>query len=136
MKISKENPPNWKEIQQFLYPDTGSNAIFCYGDTVYNVPTDTLRDDLMVHEQVHSVQQGIDPKGWWDKYLTDSQFRLGQELEAYGSQYAFLKTIVPKNNHWRVLYDLARDLSLPIYGLNIIHADAESKIRKASKLVV
>ena len=88
----------------------------------------------MVHESVHTRQQGDDPKQWWNKYLENIGFRFEQELEAYAIQYAYiLKTIKDKNMRFKLLFKLSQDLRSPIYGLKLSHSEAESKIRNEAK---
>jgi len=92
MKIKNELPPNYSEIISVLPRDM--NAVFCYGDTLYNPFNRKITPDVEVHEQVHSKQQGDSPEMWYNKYLYDKDFRLRQEVEAYGTQYAFAKKFV------------------------------------------
>lgn len=138
LSISSQKPPNWENIIK-IFPNLGSDPkflpIFCYGNVVYNVRGDKLREDLIVHEKVHALQQKDGIEGWWYKFLNDLDFRLDQELDAYGAQYAFLKGIIPNKKHSKVLYDLAHDL-VNWYGLSITQSQAESKIRNRAKLVV
>ncbi len=131
MKLSIENPPNYEDIKSVLNVE-GTGAIFCYGDTIYNAPKD-LRPDLIVHEEVHSKQQGQYPQAWWYKYLTDRYFRLDQELEAYSTQYKFVKKYLNNRLLKAALSDMARALSSEIYGSIIEYKQAESKIRNLAK---
>jgi hypothetical protein len=135
MKLSKEKPPNIDEILKVfpsIFSDLDRTPIFCYGDTIYNAPDD-LRRDLIYHEEVHSKQQGSNPTLWWTKYLHDKEFRLEQEIEAYGNQYALIKKILPSKFHKQALYEMASSLSSDVYGRIIGHGEAESKIRNYAK---
>ena len=67
------------------------HAIFCYGDTIYNPSGRDITTDVEFHESIHTRQQGTDPDAWWSAYLTDPDFRLSQEIEAYGEQYQYGK---------------------------------------------
>lgn len=89
MKIVNEYPPNYELIKFVLNP--GKHATFCYGDILYNPSGRELPLDIEHHEEVHSHQQGNEPAAWWNRYITDPDFRLSQEIEAYGAQYAFAK---------------------------------------------
>lgn len=132
MKTSPELPPNYADIEGAFHPDL-SRVVITYGDTVYNVK-EPLSPDLMLHEQTHVEQQGDNPKAWWDKYIADPEFRLDQELEAYGKQYAFAKKIMKDRNFlYRFLFGIAADLSSSMYGRILTHGQAESKIRSAAK---
>lgn len=150
MEVKETFPPHFEEIQ-LLFPISKENpAIFCYGDTIHNPYGKEITPDLECHESVHSKQQGDDPDGWWRKYLTDPQFRLEQELEAYGEQYAFAKRHIEaaaneaakegkrltagKNNLIRhALESMSFALSGPTYGNIIPYGKAESKIRHYAK---
>lgn len=134
MKISQDKPPNYEDIKKVLdiHGLEGEEPIFCYGDTIYNAQED-LRPDLIVHEEVHSRQQGLHPQVWWYQYLKDPVFRLEQELEAYAVQYKFIKKYLDNKLVKWGLEQMARNLSSPIYGNIIEHAVAESKIRNYAK---
>ena len=124
MKIIKDYPPNFKQIKEKFNPPF--RAIFIYGDTIYS-PSDTkISKDLIVHETVHSLQQGLEPDKWWDRYIKDSDFRLGEELKAYRNQLQYYK----KNNKaWMpFLKRISKDLSSPMYGNIISYKEAMSKI--------
>jgi hypothetical protein len=82
---------------------------------------------------VHIKQQGDNPKEWWDKYLTDKKFRLEQEVEAYGIQFASLKSVVRDDISKQFLTRFAVVLSSPMYGSMLSLQEAESKIRNYAK---
>jgi hypothetical protein len=134
LKIKKEYPPNYKDIVDKLGtpPDY---VIYCYGDTIYNPSGKEITPDFEIHEEVHSKQQGGAPELWWDKYLTDSEFRLNQEIEAYGTQYQFACKLIDeirggaKMKKW-MLESMARALSGKEYGGIIGYNQAETAIRK------
>lgn len=122
MEIIKEWPPNIEAIK-LVFPFDLSDCCFCYGDTIFNPSGVALREDIIAHEKVHSNQQknfegGI--SSWWDLYLSDSEFRLSQELEAYKAQFLhFCTRFRDRNRRTRCLFALATDLSSETYG-NII----------------
>ncbi|MES2006870.1 MAG: hypothetical protein V4436_02045 [Patescibacteria group bacterium] len=135
MKIAKKYPPNIEDIRAVLTPSKGT--VFTYGDTVYapDLEEDEMPEHLAVHENVHGRQQK-DPEKWWNQYLMDEKFRLEQELEAYGEQWAFINQQRIKNPIKKlILFSLARDLSGPLYGNMLSHGEAESKIRNAAKTI-
>ena len=150
MKIKKAKPPNYDEI--LLYLPVNDRSVFCYGDTIYNPSGKDLLEDLIVHEEVHSRQQGEYPDVWWYRYLTEPQFRLEQEIEAYGEQYAFAKRHiekaareVPPGHELAAgktkllkfaLENMSEALSGPEYGSLITQAEAVSKIRAHAKQVL
>lgn len=128
MKISKSFPPNYRAIVEAL--GECENAIYCYGDTIYNPHGRDITPDIEIHEQVHSRQQGPQPEIWYYKYLTDGEFRLEQEIEAYGTQWAFVKDqpIPAKIKQW-AKDSMAKALSGKEYGNLINHREAEQAIR-------
>jgi hypothetical protein len=134
MKIKNELPPNYTEIVQALGTPS-PHVIYCYGDTIYNPSGKEITPDFEIHEQVHSKQQGTAPELWWDKYLTDLQFRLNQEIEAYGEQYIFACKLIDeiqggaKMKKW-MLKSMAEALSGKDYGGIISYSQAETAIRK------
>lgn len=134
MKISIDYPPLYQAIKEVL-PNHGK-SIFCHGDTIYNPYNLEITEDLKVHEAVHQKQQGDNPNLWWSNYLSDKDFRLQQEIEAYGTQYAWVKKLDMK---W-VIKDwmkekMAQALSGESYGNLISYAEAESKIRNYAKSI-
>lgn len=135
-KIVNEFPPNIKEIEKYL-DLTGAKPVFAWGDVIFNPHKAELRPDLLVHEEIHCKQMGNDPEGWWKKYLTDADFRLSQELDAYAVQYQYVKGlgVTAKKLDW-FLDQLATMLSSPMYGNVVTHAQAKTAIRKTYKRIV
>jgi hypothetical protein len=72
-----------------------SGVMVAYGDTVHTT-SKGISPDLIVHEQTHFRQQAAigGPEIWWEKYFTDKQFRLEQELEAYEKQCDHIRKFV------------------------------------------
>ena len=127
MKISKDYPPNIDEIKKVLTPSPG--AVFTYGDTLYNPSNGIIDDPLMAHEEIHSLRQGKDPAGWWERYLKEPSFRLSEELRAYQEQYqVYLLEGHERNKIAMFSYQLAKDLAGPMYGNVITVLEARQKI--------
>jgi len=129
MKILHKLPPNYKEIQtHFPWADFDKGVVFTYGDTCYCEKDLPL--DLYVHEEVHSKQQ-TNPEEWWAKYITDPEFRLSQEMEAYQAQWSFIKRKVrDRSLQHRVRTRIARVLSGKLYGGIITFNQAYKALRK------
>jgi hypothetical protein len=122
--IKKELPPNFKSIEKVFGPHKGG-VVYTYGDTIYSPDAAQLSPDLVIHEMVHMSQQGKDPEGWWKKYLSEQDFRLAQETEAYQAQFKYLKSIVKhRNGLFNYAHKLACDLAGPIYGNMISYSKA------------
>ena len=127
--IANECPPIYDKILQAGMQPT-DNAIYTYGDTIYNRSGGSITPDLMIHEETHCIQQGNDPDGWWDRYLNDGLFRIQQEVEAYANQYKFICQIQKdRNRRDKVLRNMATILSSPTYG-SIIGSSAAYKMIK------
>ena len=130
MKIIADYPPNFKAIEKRFGPLSDS-VIFTYGGNIYVPAGGEIASHLMVHEEIHSKQQGDNPKSWWKRYLKDEKFRLEQEVEAYRAQFSFFKrTIKDRNRQTRFLYKIAADLSGTMYGSIVTHREAMSLITR------
>lgn len=116
MKIIKAYPPNWLDIRAAFKESIRPGAIFCYGDTIYNPIGAKLSDALIAHEEVHSRQQGDDPRGWWFRYIGDPQFRFEQELEAHRAEYRVAAHDSSRQVRRSILKQLASRLAGPLYG--------------------
>lgn len=127
MKIVNEFPPNFEFIKALNPPKT---AVFPYGDTIFNPYNQVIYPDIEEHEKVHQRQQGDDPDIWWRRYITDSKFRLNQEVEAYAHQYRYWKKIRATNKELKnILHDLTTLLTND-YQLNITYQQVENLIRR------
>ena len=127
MQVVNNWPPNIAKIKTFaeIFP----GVVFTYGNIIYNPFNVEIQSDLMVHEQVHMNQQGEFPEEWWNRYCRDIDFRLRQEVEAYGEQYLFIKKHVGTKRMKSVLFKMADALSSALYGKIIDFQKAEQLIR-------
>lgn len=112
------------------------HTFWTYGNAIYNPGGFEIPDHIVAHEEQHSVQQAGYPGGkdaWWKAYLTDPRFRLEQEAEAYGAQVRFYrKRVKDRNARVRFLYNVASQLSGPLYQLSVTHAQAMAMIEVLS----
>lgn len=129
MTEKNEYPPNYEEIKRVMNPP--KNALFPYGDILYNPGGKKIPEDIIFHEEIHGKQQReyTDPSFWWQKWLYNNDFRLEQERQAYGKQYKFIKDNYPVKAHKEALDELATNFST-LYKLNINKHQAETLIRK------
>lgn len=133
MKISKEKPPNYEQILK-AFDIADKPVVFTYGDTIYNVPEGyKLPAPLEVHETIHSKQQGDDPASWWEKYISDSKFRLQQEIEAYAAQYKFVKEHFNRKFSDQFLDWVSFDCASEVYGKMTTFQEAHEAIRLLAK---
>lgn len=132
MEVINEYPPNYKKIKEKFPNLEERKPIFSYGGKIYNPFEVEVTPDLQVHEQVHKAQQEK-MKNWWDKYLEDDNFRLTQEVEAYGAQYKLIKDMMPVRVSSWFLDKFAEALSSHLYGNIISHSQAHTKLRHSVK---
>jgi hypothetical protein len=135
MKIIEEYPPNIKQIESALGKVVMNGGIvFTWGEILYNPSKLKIQDHLLMHEQVHQLQQekmGID--NWWATYLYDPKFRLEQEIEAYAVQYKFVKSRYTVKSYEMFLDLIGNDLSSSMYGNIIGKHQAMTRIRKLTQ---
>lgn len=131
MRILNEKPPVWDNACA-AFQINPKQTVFTYGDTIYNPSGIRLSEDLIAHETIHMQQQSINgPALWWGEYLRDPEFRVHQEAWAYAAQFAFLMTKhSDRNQRIRILIDLARKLSSPLYASAVSYKDAMELIQK------
>ena len=135
-QIKHKKPPRkiWKAVVKAGMNPNPETVIFTYGDTIYVPSGNPLPEDLIEHESLHTKQQGDDPDAWWERYIKDEDFRIDQEAKAYGKQYAYLcKQHKDRNAQARILMNLARILSGPLYGNVLKHSEAMKLIKDFSK---
>jgi hypothetical protein len=126
MKIVNERPPVWNDVCKMIGA-TPQNAIFAWGDIIYNPDAIVVPDFLISHEEVHQLQQRAygGPEKWWSRYLDDVFFRLKQETEAYAVQYVVMSNIYrDRNQRFQIKVDLARKLAGPLYGNSLKNSAA------------
>lgn len=134
MRIIKERPPIYDAICSIIGKPPAT-AIFAYGDTIYNPSGLSLPEDIIRHEQVHQKQQGDAVVDWWRKYLRDEEFRLDQEIEAYGVQYKFIhETNTSREFRFKALMQMAKSLASPMYGDLIDVGRARQRIFRAARV--
>lgn len=122
-------PPNIEEIRKVFKLPKG--VIFTYGNTIYNPHSIRLTKPLLAHEEIHSIQQreyGI--VTWWDRYLIDPEWRLGQELEAHRAEYRkFCELSFSREKRNKFLFEIASRLASPLYGKLVTIRNAMAAIK-------
>jgi hypothetical protein len=99
----------WKKI-----PDNVSDICYTYGAICFSPRV--LTRDLIVHESVHTTQQGGKIDEWWERYGDDVEFRYSQELEAYRAQYKYILAQTNKSTAFNHAKRFAGDMSSAMYG--------------------
>lgn len=135
VEVKKEWPPNIDAIRK-RFELTGKE-IFAYDGVIYHPGSGQLTAPLIAHEKVHFAQQGDDPAGWWDRYLTDNSFRYEMELDAHREELrVFCKFYRDRNMQWKYCDRLARRMSAETYDFKTfrtywqIHKDIRTGIMK------
>ena len=135
VRIIYDYPPVWGSVCK-TFQIIPRNVIFAYGDCIYNPDQIDLPDYLVEHEKVHFGQQGHTQEGaalWWGKFLRDPEFRVSQEVEAYGKQYRVMCSQTnDRERRVKILYSLAASLSGPLYNKAITQAEAMRLIKLSS----
>lgn len=131
MKIVHDVPPMLQAIQDAGMAPRLEYAAFCYGDELYIPGKWEPSEELLRHEAEHSEQQRNTEGGkdaWWERYIDDQYFRIEQEAQAYACQYDLYRTrVTDRNAQARYLFQLAGQLSGPMYG-NVIPQGAAQKL--------
>lgn len=137
MQILTEKPPEWIMtgcLNNFRLDL--NTTLWTYEDAIYNPGGFEVSDDLLAHEQTHMVQQAKYEGGaeaWWKEYLVNSQFRLEQEMQAYGIQYAFFcSKVKDRNKQTKFLWRLSDILSGPLYQVAISSQEARKGIKEVA----
>lgn len=143
MNIKFDYPPNYPDIVK-AFPAVKDNlrVVFTYGDTLYVPGKHAIPGHLKIHEQTHMDQQAKLTKSaayWWELYIDSPAFRVEQELEAYGNQYAYINSQkdLTRSEKKRYLRAFATDLASEIYGQNLDVKQTMDRIvsfAKSSKL--
>jgi hypothetical protein len=122
-------PPNYAQI----CAEVGTpplNAVYAWEGTIFSPAGDKLPFDLIEHEKVHFEQQKAIGGAWkwWNRYLTDKEFRLEQEVEAYQAQIAWHQTRADRLKCWRQVSNV---LSASLYGWLCTPEQARRLLRDA-----
>lgn len=135
VRVIYDYPPVWGSVCS-TFQIVPRGVIFAYGDCIYNPDKVDLPLFLVEHEKVHFEQQGHTREGaalWWGKFLRDPEFRVSQEVEAYGVQYyEMCKLTGDRNQRAKMLWSLASSLSGPLYNKAITHQEAMRLIKLSS----
>lgn len=134
LRVAIERPPNFAEIARvFVGVERVRGVLFCYGDTVFDPDGVGLTDALLAHEQVHSDRQGSTPDEWWARYLTDTAFRLGEEVPAHQAEYRVIYSAERERSQRRQhLKSIAQRLSGPLYSHMLTFDKARKLISEAA----
>lgn len=118
LEVVKAYPPNIDKIDAALHVRRLRDIVFTYDGKIYAPDNADLPYDLHEHERVHIEQQesygGSD--AWWDRYLSDVEFRLDQEVEAYSAQLAYVDSHFGRKSRRNAHDHICKTLASPMYG--------------------
>lgn len=124
-------PPNFEAIVAVFPAAANPGVIFAYGGRIYAPGRTRLSPILQAHEQAHLDRQGNAPEKWWDKYLSDKQFLVEEEIIGHRAEYAaFCRRHVKSGAQRLALEAIATKFSSPLYGGAISLEDARREIAK------
>lgn len=119
VEIVREFPPNYGDILAAIPAVADCKPIFAWGGIIYNPYGIAVDAHLQAHEGVHGSQHALagSPQAWWARYLTDAEFRVEQEVEAYRRQLeSFKSQSRDRERRHRYAMLCAAHLSSPMYG--------------------
>ena len=111
-------PPNFDAILTVFPMAAKPGVVFSYGHQIFVPSGKPLPPELIDHEEVHCARQlalGLDL--WWEKYLSDVNFRYWEELLAHRAEYQAMLDRAPSRPARRMaLKVVAQKLSSRLYG--------------------
>lgn len=117
--ILNTKPPVFEQCKEMFGIDWDYTT-FAYYPSIHTKDPNSLSDDIIQHEYIHlKRQKEIGTEVWWEKYLTDNQFRLDEELLAYRRQYNYLKERMDRNELHRLVMFWSHTLGSKSYGFLI-----------------
>ena len=131
MQIIKGRPVNYPAILKVFPLASNPGVIFAYAPDIYCPSGKPLPESLIAHEMVHiERQQAIGVELWWDKYLTDLQFRYIEELLAHRAEYDNLigSPNAPRNVRRAAIKMVSKKLAAGLYGRMVTPAQAAQGI--------
>lgn len=117
--IKHERPPNFDRIVEVFPFAIKPGVIFAYGPDIYNPSGVEIPPALVSHELVHQTRQLAQrgPEVWWERYLSENEFRYFEELLAHAEEYrAQVKAFMDRNLRAMLLTSTARRLVAPLYN--------------------
>jgi hypothetical protein len=130
-------PPNFERILA-AFPDADKHGVlFAFSDAIYNPSGVTIPHALLAHEGIHLIRQrnGETADTWWEKYLTDDEFRYREELEAHVGEYDSQAPNLDRNFRAKLLMSTAHRLIAPLYNyrpprsLQLAMRDLKARVR-------
>jgi hypothetical protein len=132
-KYSKEPPEIWPEIEKRFGVKWGPGVAVTYAGVIHC--EGELAPDADTHEFMHVQQQAVykdGPRAFFDRFMTDRDFREEMEVEAFRTQWTYIRQYVKdRNDRARALEVMAGQLAGPMYDLGISTSKARHLISRA-----
>jgi hypothetical protein len=115
--IIVDRPPNFEQIQATFPKASDSGVLFAYDNTIYNPSGIVVPPALIAHEEIHlHRQRNVGPYIWWERYLSDSEYRYNEELLAHVAEFKMQRVAKDRNFGARLLMSTALRLVAPLYN--------------------
>jgi hypothetical protein len=111
-----DRPPNFEQIKAAFPKAESPGVLFAFDGAIYNPSGIVVPPALVAHENVHLTnQKHVGAEYWWEKYLTDSEFRYCEELLAHVAEFKMQRTR-DRNFVARLMVHTALRLVAPLYN--------------------
>jgi len=134
-EIVIDYPPAYEEIAKAFGLGTKEPVIFSWGDRIYNPTGFTITGELLAHEAVHGMRQGLTEAtilDWWQRYMDEVGFRLAEEIPAHRAEYQWLQAHANRKERRAAMNRTADRLAAPLYGRMTTRAEAKRLLRGAA----
>lgn len=127
MQLIRAKPPIYEDIAR-VFDVRGKPILFAWGDVIYApVGVTEVAPHLQAHERVHGQRQMVmGVNKWWEKYLSDPEFRLAEEELGHIAEYRHLidHSGAGRAQRRRHLSHVASRLSAALYRYKITNKEA------------
>ena len=108
--VRAERPPIWDKVHKYFQVND-AETVYAYGHILYN-PADIDIDILLLEHERACANQQISYEGgieaWWDRYLTDAEFKKDQDFEQFWYQYRkYCSIILNKDKRFKYRWQIA-----------------------------
>lgn len=116
MSILISEPPIYDRLVEKFNVSMDNGLIIAYYPNIhcrFEIP-----ELKRIHESIHLARQkDMGVEFWWDLYLSNEQFRLEEELLAYGAEIKAIRELdIDRNNRRFLLNEIYTNLSSSMYG--------------------
>jgi len=109
---------------------------FAFGHTVYSLNRPVIHQTAAAHEMVHVSRQLYGPVSlgpWWDRYLSDKDFRFAEEIPAHQAEYRrACELAANRNDRRKALTTISHKLAGKLYNSMTTIAEAKRLLREGN----